>query len=145
MNDVDLQAWLADGARPHRRSSRAKARRTAAVELDACAERIGLSRMPHRMNTKKLAVLLYHHIGPPRPDTLSDLTVSPEKFERHVRWLARRGFVGIRPSDWLRWLRDGTGLPNKPILFTFDDGYADIADYALPVSAAMVFPQRSTS
>jgi peptidoglycan/xylan/chitin deacetylase (PgdA/CDA1 family)/glycosyltransferase involved in cell wall biosynthesis len=82
---------------------------------------------------KRLPVLLYHHVGPPRFATLPDLTVSPEKFERHVRWLARRGFVGIRPSDWLRWLRNGTGLPDKPILLTFDDGYADIADYALPV------------
>lgn len=82
---------------------------------------------------KKLPVLLYHHVGPPRPGTIPNLTISPDKFERHVSWLARRGFVGIRPSDWLRWLRDGTGLPEKPILLTFDDGYADIADYALPV------------
>jgi peptidoglycan/xylan/chitin deacetylase (PgdA/CDA1 family) len=81
----------------------------------------------------QLPVLLYHHVGPTRPGTLPDLTISPEKFERQVHWLARRGFVGIRPSDWLRWLRDGTGLPDKPILFTFDDGYADIADYALAV------------
>jgi len=82
---------------------------------------------------RKLPVFLYHHIGPPRPGTISDLTISPKEFERQVRWLARRGFVGIRPSDWLRWLRDGTGLPDKPILLNFDDGYADIADYALPV------------
>jgi peptidoglycan/xylan/chitin deacetylase (PgdA/CDA1 family) len=82
---------------------------------------------------RRLPVFLYHHVGPPRPGTIPDLTISSEKFERQVRWLARRGFVGIRPSDWLRWLRDGTGLPDKPILFTFDDGYADIADYALPI------------
>jgi peptidoglycan/xylan/chitin deacetylase (PgdA/CDA1 family)/glycosyltransferase involved in cell wall biosynthesis len=82
---------------------------------------------------KQLPVFLYHHVGPPRAGTIPDLTISPEKFERQVRWLARRGFVGIRPSDWLRWLRDGTCLPDKPILLTFDDGYADIADYALPV------------
>jgi len=82
---------------------------------------------------RRLPVLMYHHVGPLRPGTLAALTVSPERFERHVRWLARRGFVGVRPSDWLRWLRDGGGLPAKPILFTFDDGYADIAEYALPV------------
>jgi peptidoglycan/xylan/chitin deacetylase (PgdA/CDA1 family) len=82
---------------------------------------------------RKLTVFLYHHVGPPRPGTIPDLTISPEVFERQVRWLARRGFIGIRPSDWLRWLRDGTGLPDKPILLTFDDGYADISEYALPV------------
>ena len=82
---------------------------------------------------RRLPVFLYHHVGPPRPGTIPELTISPEKFERQVRWLVRLGFVGIRPSDWLHWLRDGTGLPDKPILFAFDDGYADIADHALPV------------
>jgi peptidoglycan/xylan/chitin deacetylase (PgdA/CDA1 family)/glycosyltransferase involved in cell wall biosynthesis len=81
----------------------------------------------------RLPVLLYHHVGPARPGTMPELTVSAERFERHVRWLARRGYVGIRPSEWLRWLRDGTGLPGKPVLFTFDDGYADICEFALPV------------
>lgn len=82
---------------------------------------------------RKLPVLLYHHVGPRRPGTSVPLTVSPGKFERQVRWLARRGYVGIRPSDWLRWRREGTGLPDKPVLLTFDDAYADVAEYALPV------------
>jgi peptidoglycan/xylan/chitin deacetylase (PgdA/CDA1 family)/GT2 family glycosyltransferase len=101
--------------------------------LRSAAHEVGSYRALIRQYGMRLPVLLYHHVGPSRPGTLPDLTLSPEKFERHVRWLARRGFVGIRPSDWLRWLRDGTGLPDKPILLTFDDGYADIADYALPV------------
>jgi len=61
------------------------------------------------------------------------LTVSPERFERHISWLARRGYAGIRPSDWIKWRRDGKSLPDKPVLVTFDDGYADLAEYALPV------------
>jgi peptidoglycan/xylan/chitin deacetylase (PgdA/CDA1 family) len=81
----------------------------------------------------QLPVFMYHHVGPPSPGTIACLTVSPEKFERQVRWLARRGFVGIRPSDWLAWLRNGSSPAKKPILLTFDDGYADIADYALPI------------
>jgi peptidoglycan/xylan/chitin deacetylase (PgdA/CDA1 family)/GT2 family glycosyltransferase len=101
--------------------------------LRSAAHEVGSYRALMRQYGMRLPVLLYHHVGPPRPGTLPDLTISPETFERQVRWLARRGFVGIRPSDWLRWLRDGTGLPDKPILLTFDDGYADIADYALPV------------
>lgn len=77
--------------------------------------------------------LLYHRVGPVRPGTHRDLTVSPERFERQMRWLARRGYAGITPSDWLRWVRDGKGLPAKPILLTFDDGYAETAHYALPI------------
>jgi peptidoglycan/xylan/chitin deacetylase (PgdA/CDA1 family) len=82
---------------------------------------------------RRLPVLMYHHVGPARSGTLRELTVSSEKFERQVRWLARRGYVGILPSDWLRWLREGTGLPERPVLMTFDDGYADLTEHALPV------------
>jgi peptidoglycan/xylan/chitin deacetylase (PgdA/CDA1 family) len=82
---------------------------------------------------RRLPSLMFHHVGPSRPGTYPFLTVSPEQFERQVRWLARRGYVGITPSAWLRWLCDGTGLPEKPILITFDDAYADTAQYALPI------------
>jgi len=82
---------------------------------------------------QKLPVLLYHHVGPFRPGTLRELTVLPKRFESQVRWLARRGYVGIKPADWLNWVRDGKSLPEKPILLTFDDAYADIVEYALPI------------
>lgn len=81
----------------------------------------------------RLPVLMYHHVGPSRPGTFPEWTVSPRQFERQMRWLAHRGYTGIRPSDWIKWLREGTGLPEKPILLTFDDGYEDLVEYALPV------------
>lgn len=80
-----------------------------------------------------LPVLAYHRVGPRRPGKHTDFTLSPERFERHIRWLHSRGYHGIRPSDWLRWCRTGNGLPEKPVLLTFDDAYSDVADYALPV------------
>jgi peptidoglycan/xylan/chitin deacetylase (PgdA/CDA1 family)/glycosyltransferase involved in cell wall biosynthesis len=80
----------------------------------------------------KLPILLFHHVGPP-PAGDSGLTVSPERFEAQVHWLARRGYVGICPSDWLAWCRTGKPLPEKPVLLTFDDAYADLAQYAFPV------------
>lgn len=81
---------------------------------------------------RRCPALLYHHVGPLRPDTYPWLNVSARTFAWQIRWLALRGYTGILPSDWLRWLREGTGLPRKPIMITFDDGYADIAQYALP-------------
>lgn len=82
----------------------------------------------------KIASLLYHHVGPRPPDSrLASLSVRTSRFERQMSWLARRGFVGIRPSEWLRWRRHGVALPSKPVLLTFDDAYADFADFALPV------------
>lgn len=82
---------------------------------------------------EKLPVLLYHHIGPRQSGPHTGLTISPKEFERQVRWLAHRGYKGIRPLDWLSWRNEGKLLPNKPVILTFDDGYADTADYALPI------------
>ena len=77
--------------------------------------------------------LVYHHVGPSRPGTYGWLTVSPKRFERQIKWLARRGYVGIKPSDWLHWRNEGKPIPRKPILITFDDAYADTAEHALPI------------
>jgi glycosyltransferase involved in cell wall biosynthesis/peptidoglycan/xylan/chitin deacetylase (PgdA/CDA1 family) len=82
---------------------------------------------------RRLPVLLYHHVGPGRQDTYPELTVSPGKFERQMDWLARHGYVCIRPADWLAWCREGKSLPPKPVLLTFDDAYADLIEYAFPV------------
>lgn len=85
------------------------------------------------LRLKRLPVLLYHHVGPARTNTYQSLTLSPARFERQVSWLARRGYAGVRPSDWLAYYRAGAPLPAKPVLLTFDDAYADLVDYALPV------------
>ena len=81
----------------------------------------------------RLPVLMYHHVGPARPGTFPEWTGSPKQFERQMHWLARRGYTGIRPADWIKWLREGKGLPEKPVLLTFDDGFEDLVEYALPV------------
>jgi peptidoglycan/xylan/chitin deacetylase (PgdA/CDA1 family) len=50
-----------------------------------------------------------------------------------MRWLDRSGYTGIRAADWLAWRGQGRSLPARPVLLTFDDGYADFPDFVLPV------------
>jgi len=96
---------------------------------------------PFGASSKRLAVLLYHHIGNPKPGTSHlSLTVTPAKFRRHVRWLRLRGYTAITPSQWLAYCTTGARLPRKPIIFTFDDAYADCATYAFPVLESFGFP-----
>jgi len=57
----------------------------------------------------------------------------PERFEDQVRHLFRWGFTAITACRWHDWLRSGAPLPEKPIILTFDDGYADLAEHAFPV------------
>ena len=102
-------------------------------ELRGAFQQVGSGEDFHREFEMRLPVLMYHYVGPRPPGVCPGLEVSAEDFERQVRWLARRGYTGIRASDWARWRREGRGLPRKPVLLTFDDGYADLTEYALPV------------
>lgn len=107
--------------------------RQTAKETSPTASHPPESRKPARQHPElQVPALLYHHVGP-KPGAHPELTLSPDTFERQIRWLSRQGCVAIRPSDWLGWLRDGRSLPRKPILLTFDDGYADLAEYAFPI------------
>ena len=96
----------------------------------------------------QLPVLIYHRVAAERTGLDAGLTLSRQQFERDVRWLSEHGYVGIRPADWLAWLRDGQTLPPKPVLVTFDDAYADLVDNAFPVllrygfGAAVFVPTR---
>jgi peptidoglycan/xylan/chitin deacetylase (PgdA/CDA1 family) len=84
----------------------------------------------------RLPVLVYHRVGPADPDPRSRwLTVPTEKFARQVERLARQGFTGIGAAHWLAFCKEGKPLPRKPVLFTFDDGYSEVAEHAFPILA----------
>jgi glycosyltransferase involved in cell wall biosynthesis/peptidoglycan/xylan/chitin deacetylase (PgdA/CDA1 family) len=82
---------------------------------------------------RRIPVLLYHHVGAPVSGPSCGLTVSPAKFAAQMDWLKQHGYSGINASQWLTWLREGEGLPPKPVLLTFDDALADLAENAFPV------------
>jgi peptidoglycan/xylan/chitin deacetylase (PgdA/CDA1 family) len=82
---------------------------------------------------------MYHHVGLSQTNSKHALFISTERFAAQIRFLARRGYVGIRPSDWLSWIRYGTLLPKRPILITFDDAFEDLHDQAFPVLASHGF------
>lgn len=81
----------------------------------------------------QLPVLMYHHVGLRNPESFFELTVEPNQFEQHIRWLHEQGFTTISTTDWIAWLEEGKPLPEKPILLTFDDAYSDIFEHAMPV------------
>jgi peptidoglycan/xylan/chitin deacetylase (PgdA/CDA1 family)/glycosyltransferase involved in cell wall biosynthesis len=86
-----------------------------------------------RQYEMRLPVLLYHNVGPARSARYAELTISPKRFRSQMRWLSARGYTTIRSRDWVEWVTRGMPLPRKPVLLTFDDGYADLATYAFPV------------
>jgi peptidoglycan/xylan/chitin deacetylase (PgdA/CDA1 family) len=84
------------------------------------------------MHSRGIPALLIHHVGPRRPGTYPSLTLQPRRFERFMRLLRNWGYTGVCSADWSAWRRGIAPLPQRPVLLTFDDGYADLVDYALP-------------
>lgn len=88
---------------------------------------------------QRVSVLAYHRIGVPEPGANPELTISPEKFERQMAWLARHCYHTILPSEWIAWIDNAAPLPEKPIILTFDDAYAGTGEAILPILSRFGF------
>lgn len=89
-----------------------------------------------RTREVKVPILMYHHVGPlpDNPDKIRiGLTVPPDNFEKQLKFLKERGYESIDFYQMYYAIALGWPLPKKPIIFTFDDAYDDVYDFALPV------------
>lgn len=75
-------------------------------------------------------ILMYHSVTPYIEDPYN-VTVHPARFERQMGWLRRRGLRGVAVRELLAARDAGAG--HGFVGLSFDDGYADFAEYALPV------------
>lgn len=75
-------------------------------------------------------VFMYHSVGPYDEDPF-EVTMTPRRFEKQMRWLRRRGLRGVAMGELLDAVAEGQarGL----VGLTFDDGYQDFVPYALPI------------
>ena len=76
-------------------------------------------------------VFMYHSISPSTQPDPHRLRVSPERLDRHLRLLRRLGLRGVSMAELLR--ATGRGEARGLIGLTFDDGYTDYLEHALPV------------
>ncbi len=84
-------------------------------------------------------VLMYHYIGdmPAKSDALrSDLTVNSKDFTAEMDWLKNNSYSSITVDQLYNSIKNGTGLPPKPVIITFDDGYKNTFDNAVPILLA---------
>jgi peptidoglycan/xylan/chitin deacetylase (PgdA/CDA1 family) len=78
----------------------------------------------------RLSTLVFHRVlGAPDPLFADEVTAGD--FEQIMRWV-REQFRVIPMQDAIAGLRSGK-LPSRPLVITFDDGYADNHDRAAPI------------
>jgi peptidoglycan/xylan/chitin deacetylase (PgdA/CDA1 family) len=85
--------------------------------------------------TPSLIILRYHSVG--EPDAVGryvnpGLAVSPGRFVEHVRLVVRK-FRTVVPDEIPEVLQPGRRSERLAVLITFDDGYIDNYDVAVPI------------
>jgi len=78
----------------------------------------------------RLSVLIFHRVLP-RPDPLFPDEMHAARFDELCGWVSR--WFNVLPLDEAVRLRAAGKLPARALAITFDDGYADNHDVAMPI------------
>jgi peptidoglycan/xylan/chitin deacetylase (PgdA/CDA1 family) len=89
----------------------------------------------------RVPILMYHSVTDRPPAQTRRLAVRPGELADQLAHLRDAGFTPLTFSDLATILRDGRpALPPRPVVITFDDGYADFHTEALPILDQFGFP-----
>lgn len=69
-----------------------------------------------------LPVLMYHSVNS-KESRAGDYVITPAAFRQDLEWLKQNGYHTVVIQDLLNYVDQGTPLPEKPVMITFDDGY----------------------
>lgn len=79
-----------------------------------------------------IPILMYHNIGkPPEGARLRNLYVRTNAFARQMFLLRLLGYKGLSMREAMPYLRGE--MKGRVVAITFDDGYVDTLEYALPI------------
>jgi peptidoglycan/xylan/chitin deacetylase (PgdA/CDA1 family) len=85
-------------------------------------------------------VLMYHGVAEDPTRAARGLSVHPAAFAAQLERLCELGFTTVTLSQLAAGLQGRQALPERPIAITFDDGYANFHDEALPVLDRLAMP-----
>ncbi len=83
----------------------------------------------------RVPILMYHYIEPLPTDADNirvGLTVQPGVFRQQLAFLPAQGYQSVSLYDLTYYLAQGIDLPDKPVIFCFDDGYRGLYQHAFP-------------
>ncbi len=86
-----------------------------------------------------IPILMYHEVA--ERDEVDELArwtqrgyiLVREDFDRQMAFLAAEGFQSVSLNDLYNWSQGQASLPPKPVVITFDDGFAGNYRHAFPI------------
>ncbi|AFM19320.1 putative xylanase/chitin deacetylase [Mycolicibacterium chubuense NBB4] len=89
---------------------------------------------------QSVPILMYHAVADAPSAATRRLSVTPKSLIEQIAFLADSGYTGMTFSDLASAFEEGAALPERPVVVTFDDGYADFAETAWPILERRGFP-----
>src|SRR5260370_31276092 len=87
-----------------------------------------------KQEKKQIPILMYHSIAQSTNPKFKQFAVPPALFAEHMTYLRQHSYTPINVTQLVCMLSQGKfALPERPVVLTFDDGFADFYTNALPV------------
>lgn len=103
----------------------------------AIGEATSAAGMPEGEDQRTLRVLMYHKVNDQWPNPT---TVPTAVFDEQMTLLGELGYVPVALDAVRDHYVDGAPLPSRAVLITFDDGYRDNLENALPILRRHGYP-----
>jgi peptidoglycan/xylan/chitin deacetylase (PgdA/CDA1 family) len=86
-----------------------------------------------RQNKQYIPILMYHSISQSANPKFKQYTVAPALFAAQMDFLQQHAYTPLNATQLINALTGTSALPKRPVVITFDDGFADFYHNALPV------------
>lgn len=137
------EAWLASPKPNVAVSSKTTAskhrllQRTAKSTARTAAASSVMPRAVKPIENLSIPILVYHHIRPdegwPRDSWNYKMSITPEGFERQMKWIAEHGYTAVKMDAAAALLKGELDWPTKPVVITFDDNQLTQYTAAAPI------------
>src|SRR5947208_737034 len=83
---------------------------------------------------KKVPILMYHSISQSTNPKFKQFAVPPALFAEQMAYLHQHAYTPITVTQFINArAQEQHALPERPVILTFDDGFADFFTDALPI------------